>query len=274
MAAPAIIIAPLVWFTIREPRLEPGHVARKADTLWSDLKWLGANPAFVFVFLAGAFNGIGIQGVGIFTPSFLMREHHLSIANTGAVVGLFGVMGLIGTFVGGVMADRFADSRGRSYVLVPALGAGLSLLLFAIAYRVDAWPVAIALLLAGNIATDLKNGPKFAAVQNIVPSNMRATAAAMFFMAATVVGTGAGAALVGGLSDLAAARAFPADLGAFAQMCPGGRAAAQAAAGLAEACAGASAQGLRTSLGILPVAFLGATICFFLASRTIRVNTD
>jgi predicted MFS family arabinose efflux permease len=270
---PGLILALLVLLTLKEPRKTRG-TAVHTQSFATDFRWLISNPAFVLVFVAGAFNGIGIQGIGIFTTSFMIREHGLDLAAAGTVVSMFGVMGLLGTFVGGYLADRFADSRGRSYVLVPALGAGLSFLFFIFAYQQSYWPLALALLLLGNVATDLKNGPNFAAVQNIVPSRMRATAAAMFFLAATVVGTTIGAAAVGGLSDLAAARAFGTDVATFNAACPGGRAVAGATAEAASACLSAAAGGLKTSLTVLPFVFLVAMTCFYLASRFIRVNTD
>ncbi|RHW19254.1 MFS transporter [Sphingomonas gilva] len=270
-AVPGLILAVVLKLTIREPRLadperpRPSHFA-------ADLGWLARNRAFVFVFLAAAFNGIGIQGTGIFTTSFLIRNHDLDLAQAGTVMGAIGGVGLLGTFIGGYLADRFADSRGRSYVLVPAAGAVLSFLCFMFAFRLGAFAPALAALLLANVATDLKNGPNFAAVQNIVPSRMRATAAAMFFLAATVVGMGLGATLVGAMSDLAASGAFTA--GDYGALCRGGHAVAGAAPGVEAACVDASAAGLRIALGILPCTFLFAALFFWLASRTIRINEE
>src|SRR5690606_25350472 len=122
--------------------------------------------------------------------------------------------------------------------------------MFMVAFSVDAWVLALPFLLAGNIATDLKNGPNLAAVQNIVPSRMRATAAALFFLAATVVGVGVGAPLVGGLSDWAGAQAFGADVSTFLASCPGGRALPGAGEAADAACRAAAASGLKTALSI------------------------
>lgn len=269
-AIPGLILAVVLKLTVREPRID-AKLTRAPTRFGVDFGWLIRNRAFVFVFLAAAFNGIGIQGTGIFSTSFLIRNHGLDLAQAGTVMGVFGVVGLTGTVIGGYCADRFSDANGRSYVLVPAVGALLSFVFYMIGFRLTAFVPALVALTLANFATDLKNGPNFAAVQNIVPSRMRATAAAMFFLAATVVGVAIGAGLVGAMSDIAATRHF---VGDYAALCPGGRAATGAAATLKAACTSASAMGLRTALGILPVTFLFAATFFWLASRTIRINEE
>jgi predicted MFS family arabinose efflux permease len=269
-AVPGLVLAVILKLTVREPR-ETATGTRAAPHLRNDLTWLARNRAFVFVFLAAAFNGIGIQGTGIFSTSFLIRNHGLDLAQAGTVMGAFGAVGLIGTFIGGYCADRFSDDRGRSYVLVPAIGAILSFLFYMIAFRLESFIPALVGLLLANVATDLKNGPNFAAVQNIVPSRMRATAAAMFFLAATVVGVAVGAGLVGALSDMAAAQHFGGD---YAQLCPGGHAIDQSIPADEAACTAASAAGLRSALSVLPFTFLLAALFFWLASRTIRINEE
>jgi MFS transporter, Spinster family, sphingosine-1-phosphate transporter len=265
---PGLIIALLCWLTLREFRTAKAD-GQPLKSFFNDIKWLFSNRAFAYIFAAAAFNGIAIQGTGIFTVSFLMRLHGVNVAEAGGILSLRGAMGLAATFVGGYLADRFADDHGRSYVLVPSIGAALSFVLFLVAFTATVWPLVIGALLAAVFATELKAGPNFAAVQNVVPSTMRATAAAVFFLAATVIGAGFGAALVGGMSDFAAATMFPSTLGAYTVHCHGGGSAA-----FAGACAAASREGLRYALIGISFAFLGAMACFYMASRTITINAD
>ena len=271
---PGLLLAVLVWFTLKEPRAARTADSPPARSFATDLKWLLGNRAFVFVFLAGAFQGIGVQGTGIFTASFVMRAYHLNIAEAGGILSFRGLASLGATALGGYLADRFAGPRGRSYVLVPCMGAALAFSFFFWAVTATHAVISIGLLMAGACAAELKNGPNFAAIQNMVPSHMRSTAVAVFFLAATVVGTAVGASLVGGISDMTAARVFPANLGDYAAFCPGGRSIASAGPAAAAACATASAEGLRTALAAISFAFLGSSICFFLASRKITINTD
>jgi MFS family permease len=274
VAVPGFFLAVLVNRTLKDPRSapRPDVLAPKRSSFWSDFKWLARNPAFVFIFIGGAFIGIGNGGVVAFSVSYLIRNHHLPLSAAGGVVGLTGLTGLLGAFLGGVAADRFAGKRGRSYVLIPAFGALLAFLAYGAAFTVTAWAYALPLLLAASVAYNLKNGPLYAAVQNIVPVTMRATGAAVFMVAATVIGSMVGPLLTGVLSDRFAAANFPSAFGAFAEICPGGQAAAAAADVVAAACSQASALGLKRALMTNAFAFILAAVFLLLAARTIRIN--
>jgi predicted MFS family arabinose efflux permease len=271
---PGLLLAVLVWLTLKEPRAQGQSAAAKADqpkrSFISDFKWLLANRAFVWVFIGGAFIGLAYNATTVFTVSFMIRSHGLTLAQAGGVLGLSGMVGLAGTFIGGLAADRFADDRGRSYVLVPAVGAVLTCLFYVLAFTQPNWAIGMPLLLASSVAYNLKNGPMYAAVQNIVPGTMRATGAAVFMFGATVVGSMVGPLLAGGISDAVAGQRFPAALGRFTAMCPGGHAAKGAAAEIGGACAAASAAGLQTALVTVSFGFLLAAVFLVLAGRSLK----
>lgn len=271
---PGLLLAVLVWLTLKEPRAS-GQVAeikaeRPKSTFASDLKWLISNRAFVWVFVGGAFIGLAYNATTVFTVSFMIRSHGLTLAQAGGVLGLSGMVGLIGTFVGGFAADRLADDRGRSYVLVPAVGAVLTCVFYVLAFTQSDWAIGMPFLLASSVAYNLKNGPMYAAVQNIVPGAMRATGAAVFMFGATVVGAMVGPVLAGGISDMVSSQRFPATLGQFAAMCPGGHAAKGAVAEIGAACATASAAGLKTALVSVSFGFVLAGLFLILASRALK----
>jgi predicted MFS family arabinose efflux permease len=269
---PGVLLAVVLWFTLREPRkaLAATAAERPKSSFMADLRWAFRNHAFVCIFVAGAFNGVAITGITAFTTSFVMRTQGLDIATAGLFVGSFGAIGLLGTFLGGFLADRFADARGRSYVNVCAAGSVLALGCYLVAFTQQSWPLVMAGLFGANLAINLKNGPNFAAIQNIVPSRMRATAAAIFTVASNVIGMGLGALIVGVLSDAFTAAMFDSARGDFASLCVGVEAAKAAASG----CAAASASGLRTALSIVTLCFAGAAAFYYLAGTRIRISDD
>ena len=108
------------------------------------------------------------------------------------------------------------------------------------------------------------------AVQNVVPPRMRATGAAVFMFAATVVGGAVGPMMGGGISDLAAGQVFSHAASTFAEACPGGRAPHGAARDLAAACAAASAEGLRDAMVVVSFMFAVATWLMIVCARHIR----
>lgn len=270
---PGILFALLAWFFVRDRRTAGVVASRPKRNFLQDLRWLVRNRAFVFVFFAGAFTGMGVYAISLFEISYLIRSHGLTLAEAGSIRGLLGAAGLVGTVIGGVAADRFADDRGRSYVLVPAVGAVLTCILYYLAFSQTSWPIVLTFLILAHIAYNVKNGPIFAAVQNIVPGHMRATGAAVFMIAATVLGSALGAPLTGAASDFFASTHFPDALGNFSQLCVGGRAVAGSAPEVASACEIAVAEGLRGALTMISIVFALAAVALFLSAKTIRIST-
>jgi predicted MFS family arabinose efflux permease len=270
---PGLLLAALTWFTIREPRARGAVAERRKSSFVSDLKWLIANRTFVFLFIGGAMIGVAYSGVTAFTVSFLMRSHDMALSQAGGILGLSGGFGLLGTFLGGFLSDRFGGKRGLSYLIVPAVGGVLTWICYMFAFQLPEWSMAMVALLAAAVAYNLKNGPIYASVQNVAPDHMRATASAIFMFGATVIGSTTGPLVAGIVSDNSAARVFPAGLGAFASACPGGRAPAGAAEPLHAACAQASAAGLETALVVVACGFLVASLFLVLAALALRKAT-
>lgn len=269
---PGVLLAAVMFFTMQDPR-ETADGARPAarSAFLADMRLLLANRAFVWLFVASAFMGQSITSTNIFTASYFLRQYDLSLAEVGTIVGVgSGLAGLCGTFLGGFLADRYAGRYGRSYPIVCGIGALLAAVFFTIVFTRDVWYMAVPFLLLANISTDLKNGPNFAAAQNLAPPHMRATASAVLMVAAICLGSGLGPLILGFISDAVAAASFPESFGAFTQECVGGRAAEGASREMIEACSSASAAGLRGGLMAPCVTFVLAGICFILSGRAIR----
>src|SRR3546814_1211228 len=101
-------------------------------------------------------------------------------------------------------------------------------------------------------------GQSIAMVQSVAPNNMRATAAAMFIFANSLIGFGLGPPLFGLLSDFFAASGM-AQAGIDTAVC--------AANPQLDACAPAQAQGLRWSLLASTLLFFWSVLHFNYASR-------
>jgi predicted MFS family arabinose efflux permease len=271
---PGILLAILLRATVREPRNDKSNklASREpAGKFLADMKLLLANRAFVWLFVATVFMGQAITGTNIFTASYFLRQYDLTLVQAGAITAAgLGVAGLIGTFLGGFLADRFAGTYGRSYPIVCGVGALLASVFFLITFTRDEWLVALPFLLLANLSTDLKNGPNYAAVQNLAPPHMRTTATAIIMIAVVVLGGGVGPLMIGLISDAVAAQTFPDALGSFSNMCAGGVAREGAAAEVASACSAASAAGLRSGMMWPCLAFLLAAPCFLMSGLSIR----
>ena len=273
---PGLLIAVLMKTTVRDGRAKDEHgapVRPQTSKFLADVKLIFSIRAFLFLFIASAFLGQAITGTNSFSASYFIREHHMTVAQAGIIsaVGL-GVAGLCGTMLGGFLADRFAGAHGRSYAYVCALAAGLAGVSFLGALASGALPLAVTFFLIANVASEMKNGPNFAAVQNLAPPHMRATASAVLMVGVIVIGAGFGPIEVGAASDFIASRNFPAALGAFSVVCPGGKALANAAPDIVASCKAASAAGLRGGLVVPCIAYMIAMLFFLLSGRAIRAK--
>src|SRR5271170_4742585 len=207
-----LLITPLLKLTVREPQrgaLEPVPVdlgrapdAASAPSLLEVIAVLARKPSFWGLSLGGASSSMMGYGLFFWAPSFLVRSFHLSLLHASlGYGGLVLVGGLIGIWFGGVLADRYGEKRRAMYAFVPA-AAFLATVPFYVAgvLSTTLW-ISFAVLLIPTALGLLWLGPVLAAVQHLVPANMRATASALFLFINNLIGIGLGTTLIGVVSD-------------------------------------------------------------------------
>jgi len=204
IGVPGVFFAALLATLVREPirgRWEGGVIAAKAS-LGQTLTVLKQRPSFWFLALGCAFTSFVGYGNGNFFPSYLMRNHGMSISEVGFALGLVaGIAGAIGTFMGGYLADKFGKTDKRWYAWVPIIGAVLSIpfALYTLFGNDPKW--IIIALFPSNVLNSFYLGPSIAMGQTLVSPSMRAMASAVLFFVLNMIGLGLGPLIVGLLSD-------------------------------------------------------------------------
>ena len=202
---PGILYALAVLWIIKEPqrgRFDPAGVPPQSS-LSETLAGLKRRPTFWYLSVGCAFTAFISYGNGNFMPSFLMRNHGMSLAEVGATLGLIsGLSGATGTFLGGFLADRLATRDMRWYVWIPILG-GLSAMIPAY-YTLfgENTTLIVAAMIPSQILSALYLGPCIATCHNLVSPGMRAMASAILYFVLNLIGLGLGPLTVGILSDL------------------------------------------------------------------------
>jgi MFS family permease len=110
--------------------------------------------------------------------------------------------GMAGIWLGGSLADRFGARNRAAYALAPAVCFIVAVPCFLVAMNTTslAWAFVIFLVPTGlNLAW---LGPLIAAVQHLVPANMRTTTSALFLLINNLLGIAVGLWLFGFLADL------------------------------------------------------------------------
>ncbi|HEX6376930.1 MAG TPA: MFS transporter [Allosphingosinicella sp.] len=109
--------------------------------------------------------------------------------------------GVAGTWLGGWLADRTGPERPASYALIPAICFLIAAPAFALGLFAPSLIVGWLLFAFGQMLALAWLGPVIAAVQHIVPPNMRATASASFLFINNLIGIGFGIFFLGFMSD-------------------------------------------------------------------------
>lgn len=201
---PGVVIAVLLFLTVREPaRGALDGAGEAAPVPFSEaLRGFLRSPAFLLVVTAGVFSSMSLAIMQFWTTPFVMRVHHLDIAQAGALLGpLRGFPGLIGALLAGTLASVLARRDPRWLYRVPAF----AILLMAPAELMAAfgpsplWQAGIgadSFLILGQI------GPTFAILQSIATPATRARAVAVFLFCSNLVGQSLGPYATGLISDL------------------------------------------------------------------------
>lgn len=221
MGLPGLALAALAWFTLKEPRrhahdshIAPDHAAAtelsNADSSNADqprvvdvCRLLWANKTLRHLLLCFATISFFSYGIFVWLPAFLSRTHGLSSAQIGTWLALtYGLGGTLGAFLGGDLSSRFAARNEPLQLRVMAIAIAVSGILSVTAYLSSDLSVAFTLIGLSAMALTTVNGPLFAAIQTLVPANVRAVAFALAYLFANLVGMGLGPLGAGVLSDV------------------------------------------------------------------------
>ncbi len=209
LGIPGVVLALIVWLTVREPsrgQLDRGHVAATRSSLSATLRFIASQRSAVHLLIGGSVATFWSWGLMWWTPTFLQRSHHLTVGQAGTLLGpMHLVAGTASTLLAGwLMARRAADDPRyvtRLLGWVTALSTVPSLFL----YWVVSERAAVALLWVFVPAVYFYIGPILGLLQNVVPAQMRATTCAVLLFLANIANLLLAPQLIGSLSDWFAA---------------------------------------------------------------------
>ena len=203
---PGVLFAVVLRLTVKEPsrgRWEPADKATAKPTMGETLALLKQRPSFWFIAVGCALTAYVSYGNGNFMPSYLIRNHGMSLAQVGVVLALVvGISGVIGTFLGGYLSDRLAVNDKRWYLWVPLFGLVFGTIPYFYVLLSDHTVGVLGTLVWVNIATTLYLGPCIAISHALVPPAMRAVTSAILFFILNIIGLGLGPLMTGVFSDL------------------------------------------------------------------------
>lgn len=215
LASPGVVLAALALFTLKEPRRM--DASQKAAYLtWSEATTqcaarptlkevcvtLWTNSTFRHLLLCLSVNYFFGYGIVNWLPTFFIRSHGLTTGEIGTWLAVtFGLGGLVGTYVGGEWASRYAANNERLQLqaMAIAIATAGALGIFVYLSSNPYWAFGLIGLFVLGVYTTY--GPLNATIQTLVPEHMRAVAVALVYLIANFVGMGLGPLAAGALSD-------------------------------------------------------------------------
>lgn len=216
---PGVLIALLVYLTTIEPNrgaservtgLSEGDGSEgdsKAPSFRHVVAYMWRVRSVRHTVFGSTLAGFVGYGFVLWMPSFLIRSHGLSPTEVGITLALMtGVVGGLGTFTAGRLADYLAERDVRWRVWVVALAkAGYVPFLAAFFLIEDLWTALLVYVIPAFFG-GFYLAPTFALIQSLVSLRMRALAASITLFVLNIIGMGFGPQMVGILSDLFAPR--------------------------------------------------------------------
>ena len=206
VGAPGLLVALLAWLTIKEPPRgysDKGKAKLETPAFLDVFRFLLTRKSFVHMSVAAAAHSVMWYAGSNWNPSFFVRAHGMNTGVAGNYLASFALIGAIGTFAGGLLADlasvRYGDRRW--YMWVPAI-ACLTMVPFQFfAYLSPQLSVVVPTFTVMVVLASMFFGPSFAMGQSLATVRMRAMSASVLLFIQNIIGLTAGPWLVGQISN-------------------------------------------------------------------------
>lgn len=203
---PGLILAALIFLTVREPTRERdlgGRADEPAPSPLQTLRFVCANPTVFHAFIGVGLASLAMSGVPVWAASFLVRTQGFTLPQAGLMAGLgVGLFGALGSLLGGPIGDRVVRRWGvQTLPAVPMTACVLACasgLVFALSGSLLV--VALAFIVF-EIVSRAFTAPAYAILVTGVEPRMRGVVVSSVQAVTNLIGYGVGPLVVGVVSD-------------------------------------------------------------------------
>jgi predicted MFS family arabinose efflux permease len=203
LGVPGLVLAVVVWLTVREPHRGAFDRAGSIPTTLADtMRFVWKQRSAIHLVIGGSIATLWSWGLMWWTPAFLQRSHHMSVGSAGQLLGpMHLIAGTASTLLAAWLMSRRAAADPRHITRVLASFVTLSTIPSFLVYWVDSIPATTLLLWLFVPGVYFYIGPILGLLQNVLPANMRATGCAALLFLANIGNLVIAPQLIGWLSD-------------------------------------------------------------------------
>jgi MFS family permease len=154
--------------------------------------------------LAAALHSVVWYAGSNWNAAFFIRSHEMNTGIAGNYLAIFALIGAIGSFTGGFLADQVSTRKNdkRWYMWVPGIACLIMVPFQFLSYLSPNLAIVVPAFSLMVVLASMFFGPSFAVAQSIATVRMRAVATSVLLFIQTIIGLSIGPFLVGLFSDV------------------------------------------------------------------------
>jgi predicted MFS family arabinose efflux permease len=214
VALPGLLIAILFFFvkdyktigleqTVQPEEAQASALAAKKKMTKMDIvRAFSRTPSLLLTYLG--FAGMMFLSISLstFLPAYFQRVHGAPLQQANLLTSGIMLMAIIGSPLGGWIADRWMKKRIQARLLVPAISALLTAAIYVCGMHLfSGGGVQYAILILGGISSMVFASSAIAVTQDVVHPGLRAISYALCVISQNLLGSSLGPIVTGALSD-------------------------------------------------------------------------
>lgn len=207
---PGLFVALLIWLTVKEPPRGysdgPNPKHEETPPFFDVFRFLLTRRSFMHMSLAAALHSVVWYAGSNWNTAFFIRSHGMNTGVAGSYLGTFALIGAIGSFAGGFLADKLSTRHEdkRWYMWVPAIACVIMVPFQVVSYLSPNLAVVVPSFSLMVVLASMFFGPSFAVAQSVATVRMRAVSTSVLLFIQTIIGLTIGPFLVGLISQMLA----------------------------------------------------------------------
>lgn len=158
-------------------------------------------PTLLWLYLGFAMQNITLFSFLTWSPAFVMRTEECSASQAGMIVGSIAIMAILGSVLGGFIADHWQKRNERGRMLTAAIGLLVASVLLVISVWLDLTGPGFVVGIFYGVASVVPIPAITAVTQDVAPDHLKSVSWGMNAFCCYVLGGAWAPMIVGGISD-------------------------------------------------------------------------